>query len=94
LRSTESGRTAAAPNRSDKKRNIVDAGVQRGFRVFTRLLGAIELANGLCANESGPKCLRFVVLLGAAFQLDQRLKLILPVVFFVIFLLLYWCFIR
>jgi Cu(I)/Ag(I) efflux system membrane protein CusA/SilA len=71
------------------KRNIVDAGVQRAFRVVTRLLGAIELANGLCANEPGPQCLRFVVLLGAAFQLEQRLKLILPVVFFVIFLLLY-----
>ena len=44
-----------------------------GACVFTRFLGAIELADGVGTNEPGPDVLSFRVLLGAAFQLQRLL---------------------
>jgi hypothetical protein len=52
------------------KWHVICAGVRHVIGVFSRLLGAIELANRFGTNEPGPHVLRFRILLGAAFQLQ------------------------
>jgi hypothetical protein len=49
------------------KWHVICAGLRHLIGVFSRLLGAIELANRFCTNEPGPHVLRFRILLGAAF---------------------------